>query len=76
MTNEGRRKSDIEEQSCKWEGTSKKGRTIIQYGSKSKYEEREKKRKRKEQNKSRPERKIWKGNRIGIKGRRNTGSKK
>jgi hypothetical protein len=40
LRKERERKSDIEERSCKWEGTSKKGRTIAQFGCKSKYEER------------------------------------
>jgi len=42
LTKERRRKSDIEERSCKWEGTTKKGRTRTQFGYKSKYEKRKK----------------------------------
>jgi len=48
LTKERRRKSDIEEKSCKWEGTSKKGRTITEFGCKFKYEERKKKERKKE----------------------------
>jgi len=57
LTKESGRKSDIDERGWKWEGTSKKGRTIAQFGCKSKYEERKKERKKKkERNKERKKR--------------------
>jgi hypothetical protein len=48
LTQERKRKSDIGEKSCKWEGTSKNGRTITQFGCKFKYEEKERKKERKQ----------------------------
>ena len=67
LTKERGRKSDIEERSCKWEGTSKKDRTITQFGCKCKYEERKKGRK-KERKKERKE-KRQKRIKAGLKGK-------
>jgi len=75
LTKERGKKSDIEEKSYKWEGTSKTNRTITQLGCKSKYKERKKERK-KERTKRLKAGLNGKASRIYIKGRRNMGIKK